>query len=51
MNEQAKQVLERIESLQRIQKTHPPKSAEWQSASDELAPLFAEMAKLAQEAA
>ena len=38
------QVLRKIAILQGVQKTNPPQSAEWQEASKQLAPLFAEMA-------
>ena len=39
-------VLTEIERLQAIQRTHPMLSPEWQSASETLQPLFAEMAKI-----
>lgn len=38
-------LLQEIESLQSIQKRNPSKSIEWQWASRELKPLFAEMAR------
>ena len=37
-------ILKTVESLQGIQKTHSPKSANWNMASTLLAPLFAELA-------
>lgn len=38
-------LLARIGELQEIQKTHSPKTPAWQTASELLAPCFAEMAK------
>lgn len=38
-------VLSRIEALQDVQKRHPNTSAEWQTASEFLRPLFSEMAR------
>jgi hypothetical protein len=38
-------ILARIAELQEIQKRNSSKSKAWQDASDELQPLFAEMAK------
>ena len=39
------EILREIEQLQEIQKTHAPSTPAWQTASELLAPLFAEMAK------
>lgn len=39
------EILARIESLQAIQKRNRPTSAEWIEASNELKPLFEEMAR------
>ncbi|HKO88757.1 MAG TPA: hypothetical protein VJU83_09615 [Burkholderiales bacterium] len=39
------EILAEIERLQRIQKTNHPSTAAWLSASEQLQPLFAEMAK------
>ena len=38
------EIMNQIEALQAIQKTHPPTSSAWMQASELLAPLFAEMA-------
>lgn len=38
-------LLARIRELQGIQKTHSPKAPAWQTASELLAPCFAEMAR------
>ncbi len=44
-NKSTASILERVEALQTIQKTNPSASFEWKTASDELQPLFAELAK------
>ena len=41
-------ILDKIETLQEIQKTHYWKSSAWQQASELLQPLFKEMARRAQ---
>ena len=38
-------LLQEIENLQYIQKTHPSRSKAWRDASAQLAPLFEEMAR------
>lgn len=38
-------LVERITQLQAVQKANPPSSDAWREASEELAPLFAEMAR------
>lgn len=39
------EVIARIETLQGVQKINPPTSPNWQRASAELKPLFAEMCR------
>lgn len=41
------EILARIDQIQTVQRSNPPTSAAWQRASDELAPLFEEMARRA----
>ena len=45
MNSTTASIVAQIEALQNIQKRNRMDSPEWQSASDRLAPLFAEMAR------
>jgi hypothetical protein len=39
------QILSRIQELQTVQKRNSPKTSAWQAASEQLQPLFAEMAR------